>query len=112
MIASLERTLSTAQQNKDQTRNPHAFYRYQIFALDSIVVITQKLFSSHGGFLTYAIYHHRETSQRNNLNKLTHYDETKKKGSGLTVRAKENQVEPRWAKPKIASEHDQEIPQS
>ena len=30
--------------------------RYHIFALDSVVII-QKLLSSHGGFLTYAIYH-------------------------------------------------------
>ena len=30
----------------------------QIFALDSTVFKTQHLFSSHGGFLTYVIYHH------------------------------------------------------
>ena len=30
--------------------------RYHIFALDSVVII-QKLLSSQGGFLTYAIYH-------------------------------------------------------
>ena len=31
------------------------------FALDYAVVKTQKLFSLHGGFLTYAINHNRET---------------------------------------------------
>ena len=38
----------------------NAFYWLQIFALDSVVFITQTLFSSHGGFLTYAMHHHRE----------------------------------------------------
>ena len=37
-------------------------------ALDSVDVKTKKMFSSHRGFLTIA---------RNNLIKLTHYDETK-----------------------------------
>ena len=44
----------------------------QIFAIDSAVVKTQqKLFSSHGGFLTYAIYH---LEKQPNQIKLTHYD--------------------------------------
>ena len=33
-----------------------AFYWHQIFALDSVVVKTQKLLSSHGGFLTNAMH--------------------------------------------------------
>ena len=38
------------------------------------------MLSSNGGFLTFAMYHHRE---------LTHYDETKKKAhDSQTVRAK------------------------
>ena len=37
------------------------FYWYQIFALDSTVVEAQKMLSSHGGFITIAMYHHRET---------------------------------------------------
>ena len=39
----------------------NAFYWYQIFALDSAVVEVQEMFSSHGGFLTNAMYHHGET---------------------------------------------------
>ena len=38
----------------------NAFYRYQIFAIDSAVVDAQKMLSSHGGCLTSAMYHHRE----------------------------------------------------
>ena len=53
---------------------------YQLFVPDSVIVETQQLFSLHRGFLTYAMYHHRE------LIKLTHYD---KQGKGLT-RAKYN----------------------
>ena len=37
------------------------FYRYQIFALDSAVVEVQEMFSSHGGDITNAMYHHGET---------------------------------------------------
>ena len=44
-----------------------------MLALDSVVVKTQNFFSLHEGFLTIAMYHHRETI------KLTHYDETKKR---------------------------------
>ena len=39
----------------------NAFYWYQIFALDSAVVEIQEMFSSHGGHLTNAMYHHGET---------------------------------------------------
>ena len=39
----------------------HAFYWYQIFALDSAVVEVQEMFSSHGSLLTIAMYHHGET---------------------------------------------------
>ena len=39
----------------------NAFYRYQIFALDSAIVEIQEMFSSHGGHLTNAMYHHEET---------------------------------------------------
>ena len=39
----------------------NAFYWCQFFALDSFVVKTQKLLSMHGGFLTNAMQHHRET---------------------------------------------------
>ena len=62
------------------------FYWYQIFALDSAVVEVQEMFSSHGGLLTNAMYHHGE-----NLIKLTHHDETKKQAhDSQIVRAKEN----------------------
>ena len=37
----------------------NAFYWYQILALDYFAVKTQRLFNSHGGFLTYAMHHHR-----------------------------------------------------
>ena len=44
------------------------------------------MFSSHGGFLTIAMYHHRETRIR-----LTHYYKTEKRTQdSQTVRAKEN----------------------
>ena len=50
-----------------------------------MVVKTQNVFSSQGGFLTNAMYHHRETI------KLTHYDDTKKRThDSQIVRAKEN----------------------
>ena len=91
MIAKLEWTQSNAQQEKTNYRIPqwekqsttnqqqqnhrlrtdnsqshwrgglNAFYWYQIFALDSAVVEAQKMFRSHRGFLTIAMFHHRET---------------------------------------------------
>ena len=90
MIAILERTQSNVQQNIEQLQTPskgvtinkkstttepppqngqqpkppgglNAFYWYQIFALDSAVVEVQEMFSSHGGHLTNAMYHHGET---------------------------------------------------
>ena len=39
----------------------NAYYWYQILALDSAVVEVQEMFSSHGGHLTNAMYHHGET---------------------------------------------------
>ena len=72
--------------NGQQPKPPgglNAFYWYQIFALDSAVVEVQEMFSSHGGLLTNAMYHHGE--------KLTHHDETKKRDhDSQIVRAKEN----------------------
>ena len=47
--------------NGQQPKPPgdlNAFYWYQIFALDSAVVEVQEMFSSHGGHLTNAMYHH------------------------------------------------------
>ena len=56
------------------------FYWYQIFDLESAVVEAQKkMLSSHGGFLTIAMYHHIE--------KLTHYGETAKKTRSLITRS-------------------------
>ena len=49
----------------------NAFYWNQIFALDSVVVKTQKCLARMEASNT--VYHHRETI------KLTHYDETKKR---------------------------------
>ena len=64
----------------------NAFYWYQIFALDSAVVEVQEMFSSHGGHLTNAMYHHRETPYQINT-----HDETKKRAhNSPIVRAKEN----------------------
>ena len=42
-------------------RGLNAFYWYQIFAIYSAVVEAQKMLSSHGGFLTIAMFNHRET---------------------------------------------------
>ena len=44
----------------------NAFYWYQIFALDSAVVEIQEMFSSHGGHLTNAMYHHGKHSYQIN----------------------------------------------
>ena len=38
----------------------NVFNWYQIFALDTVVVKTQKLCSKHGGFLTIAMHQHTE----------------------------------------------------
>ena len=71
----------------ERTGTLNAFYWYQIFALDSAVVEIQEMFSSHGGILTIAMYHHGEKT----LIKLTHYNETKKMAhDSQIVRAKEN----------------------
>ena len=40
----------------------------QIFALDFAFVKTQNVFRSHGCFLTYAMYYHRDTAK--SINKL------------------------------------------
>ena len=56
---ALERTAAKATGGGGGGLN--AFYWYQIFALDSAVVEAQTILSSHGGFLTIAMYHHRET---------------------------------------------------
>ena len=42
------------------------FYWHQIFALDSAVVEVQEMFSSHGGHLTNAMYHHGKHSNQIN----------------------------------------------
>ena len=64
----------------------NAFYWYQIFAVDSAVVEVQEMFSSDGGLLTNAMYHHGNT-----LIKFTHHAETKKMAhDSQIVRAKEN----------------------
>ena len=50
--------------NREQPKPPGGGgggYWYQIFALDSAVVEVQEMFSSHGGHLTNAMYHHGET---------------------------------------------------
>ena len=59
----------------------NAFYWYQIFDLDSAVVEVQEMFSSLGGHLTNAMYHHG----KNTLNKLLHHDETKKRAHNLQI---------------------------
>ena len=53
---------TTALERTAVTGGLNAFYWYQIFALVSVVVKTHTLLSSHGGFLTIAMYHHRETT--------------------------------------------------
>ena len=86
VIAKLERIQNTTQQNMEQTQNPHnesnnkqginnnraaaleqttasvtGILLVHIFATYSFVVKAQTLFSLIGGFLTIAMYHHRET---------------------------------------------------
>ena len=48
-------------------RGLNALYWYHIFILDFVVVKTQ---SSHGGFLTITMYHHRETVLCTCINRL------------------------------------------
>ena len=50
----------------------NAFYWYQTFALDYVVVKTQKLLSLYAGFLTtcLAMFHHRETIYSNQIDTL------------------------------------------
>ena len=55
ITTALERTAAS------DTGGLTAFYRYQMFALESAVVEVQETFSSHGRLLTIAIYHHGET---------------------------------------------------
>ena len=55
------KTTALGQQPKLLGGALNAFYWYQIFALDSATVEVQEMFSSHGGHLTNAIYHHGET---------------------------------------------------
>ena len=55
--------------NGQQPKAPgglNAFYWYQIFALDSADVEVQEMFSSHGGHLTNAMYHHGKHSNQIN----------------------------------------------
>ena len=53
--------------------------------VDSSAVQAQKMLSPHGGFLTIAMYHHKQ------YNQLTHYDETERRAhDSHIVRAKEN----------------------
>ena len=44
----------------------HQIFWHQIFALDSAVVEVQEMFSSHGGHLTNAMYHHGKHSNQIN----------------------------------------------
>ena len=108
VIAKLEWTQCRAQQNKDQPQNLtmgatfnnkstterlrkngqqpkplcgwNAFYWYEIFPLDSAVDETQTLLSSHGGFLTIAMYLQRET-----INQINALWWNKEIGSQLTA---------------------------
>ena len=83
----------------------NTFYWRQIVALDYVVDNTQNLVSSHGGFLINA------SSQRNNLIKLTHYDETKKRAhDSRIVRAKETlKLSYIWPRQRQASSTSQRI---
>ena len=56
-----ESTTTEHRLRTDKNLSLNAFYWYQIFALYSAVVETQNMLSSHGGFLTVAMNHHRET---------------------------------------------------
>ena len=68
-------------------KGSNTFYWRQVFVIDTAVVKTKILFSSHGGFPSLC----NVSSQRNNLIKLTHYDETKKMAhDSKIVRATEN----------------------
>ena len=60
------RTTALERQQPKPPGGLNAFYWYQIFALDSAVVEVQEMFSSHGGHLTNAMYHHGKHSNQIN----------------------------------------------
>ena len=55
------RTTAPERTAAQATGGPNAFHWYQILALDSAVVEVQEMFSSRGGHLTNAMYHHGKT---------------------------------------------------
>ena len=68
VIAKLEWTQSNAQQHIEQLLNPTMgvkINKESTFAIDSAVVEAHKMLNSHGGFLTIAMYHQRETIYSN-----------------------------------------------
>ena len=82
---ALERTAAYATWGGDEDLN--AFYWYQIFAIDSVVVKSTNAVQSVWRLPNYC----NVSSQRNNLIKLTHYDYIKKRAhDSQIVQAKEN----------------------
>ena len=90
MIAILEWTQSNEQQNIEQLQTPTmgvTINKKSTTTEPLPVVEVQEMFSTHGGHLTNAMYHHG----KNTLIKLLHHDETKKRAhDSQIVRAKEN----------------------
>ena len=64
-ITNNEATTTEPLTSKGQQPKPlgslNAFYWCQIFALDYELLKHKKMLSSHGGFVTIAMYHHRKT---------------------------------------------------
>ena len=59
-----------------------------IFALTATVV-KHKLFSSHGGLLTYAMYYHRKTIKSNeHTMKLSHGEPSQRQAQGTNTQMK------------------------
>ena len=86
----------------EQQLTTNQFYWYQIFALNASVVKHRHV------KLAWRLSNYCNVSSlRNNLIKLTHHDETKKKGSrfvdGQSYR--KPQVEPRWAQQQTCIRH-------
>ena len=54
-------TADTPWHREEEPLNHHETPGRQIFALDSAVVEVHEMFSSHGGHLTNAMFHHGET---------------------------------------------------
>ena len=70
MEATINNDSTTTEQPLSMFIRSHwglSLFYCQMFALDSAVVKLEKMLSSHGGFITYPMYHHGETIKYINI---------------------------------------------